>query len=246
MSYKFKGENGYVTGVEFSDDHQFQSFIWLVRDGVSCSLADYFDKDRMHSLKLNADDRCRVRAMTAVHLAPRRRAEKFGCYERMMWWGGSALDTIEEMDAIMDLRVTHGNNDISPDRKKWFALFAQHGSEPLFDVSSIRSHFPEMYKEEGARFAKTIMDHAAYLQQAKQRHSCDRGRYPDYESGQNGLYIAMEPLISAAIEHLTGALPERPLGPAEAFHLEFEGSKLVAVRQKWIDVKTGSEEVFKA
>lgn len=56
----------------------------------------------------------------------------------------------------------------------------------------------------------------------------------------------MEPLISAAIEHLTGQWPERPLKPAEAFHLEFEGPKLIAVKQKWIEVQIGSDEIFKA
>lgn len=247
MSWEYKSHGNAVTGAVFSDDHQFKSFIWLVRDAASCSIADVFDKERMFGVKLNAGDYARARAMAAVHMFPRRRAQKFAHLDRMMFWNEATLETSSTIGDILDVHCESLHRDIQPDMKRWEALLAQHGHEAFADMAALRVNFPDLLKEEGVRIADIVRARATNLQEMKRTGQCDRGQYPHCGwSGTNSVFILMEPLISAAIEHLTGLWPQRPLQPAEAFELEFDGTKLVSVKQKWIELQAGSDEVFKA
>lgn len=165
MSYEYTSTDGVVTGVVFSDDHQFQSFIWLVRDAASCSIADSFDRERMFWVKLSTGDYARARAMAAVHMFPLRHAEKFDHFDRMPYWNDSTIETSKTIGDILDVRCEVLPYDIQPDMKKWKALFAQYGREAFADMIALRVNFPDLLKEEGVRIAGIIRERAVSLQE---------------------------------------------------------------------------------
>jgi hypothetical protein len=243
MTYSFPGPDHKAV---FSDDHAYTTHMWLVRDGAIGTFRDYIDNERMFSFKLNEEGYNRTRAMTVLYMFPRKRSEHFEKIDRTLHWVSSTLETADCIGNILDVHAIDLRENLKPNPEKWEALLKKHGPE-IFeqDVSVLRQQFPELMQEEGAHIGTIILERAKGIQEGKRLGLCTRGK-PPHQSGHNAVFVLIEPMLSAAIEHLTGAWPARPVAPAEGFHLKFEGDKLVSIEQKWLKLETGSDKIYAA
>lgn len=227
-------------------DIDYVSHIWLIRDAATGTFRDYVDRERMFGFKVDGAGYDRGRAMAAIYMFPRKRSEYFEKFDRTLHWVSSTLQTAEVMSDIMDVHIQNLDKEIAPDHKKWEVLLKEYGPA-LFEEGSavLRHRFPLLMQAEGAKVGTLIQQRAGGLLAGKRSGHCQRGKGP-YQSGSNAVFILIEPMVSAAIEYLTGTWPQRPVEPAEGFHLEFKGTKLTAVKQMWLKLETGSDEIFKA
>jgi hypothetical protein len=225
----------------FSEDHQYKSIIWLVNDAANVPFLNYIDREKVFALDLAGADYKKLRAAAAIYIAPRIRDVHLERIDRTLYWGSSTLHTSDTLSRMLDIGITSMLENLKPDVSAWEARLTDHGAQPFMDIDLLRSTFPELLAREGERIGSIITQRAAGLQAGKATGHCSRGD-GRYELGTAAMFTLIGPLMGAAIAHITGSWPERPLAASDIFELTFIGEKLESAKHLWIELESGTTD----
>lgn len=223
----------------FSEDHQYKSIIWLVNDAADVPFSSYIDREKMYGLKATSADLKKLQAAAAVYILPKLRDVRLGTINRTLFWGESTFQTSDTLSRLLDIGVTSMLIDLKPDMPEWESRLTAHGPEAFANIDLLRAAFPDLLAQEGQRIGDIIAEYAADLHEGKVTRHLERGD-GRYKTGTAAMFTLIGPLMGAAIAHLTGSWPERPLGASDIFELTFIGPKLVEAKHLWIELNTGS------
>jgi hypothetical protein len=227
---------------EFSSDHEYTTVIWVLSDGADVPFSDYFDRTRMHSVKVDANGYARLRAMAAIFIKPYLQQIYLEKVERTLYWGESVLGTSEILSRALDISITFMSKELAPSHEQWGAQLKEEGPGAFKDIRSLRENFPDLLAQEGERIGNIFLKRGRDFQSAKQGGYSKRGDgMHNYGSGH--LMIVIGPILSAAVAYLTGTWPTRELKPGDGFKLTFTGVKLTKIEQQWVDLSFGSDEL---
>ena len=222
----------------FSKDHQYKSIIWLVNDVADVPFLDYIDRGKVYGLKATNADFKKLKAAAAVYILPELRNVSLTAINRTLWWGSSTLQTSDTLSRILDIGMTSMLENLAPDEAQWEVQLTKCGPEPFSDITLLRAAFPELLAQEGERIGNIVAEYASFLQKCKTTGRLERGN-GHHKFGTAAMFTLIGPLMGAAIAHLTGSWPERPLGASDIFELTFIGPKLVEAKHQWIELNTG-------